>query len=300
MAVLEPYMVRTFEDTETIELEADSGESLLVKDIMVSNPLSDYATVRVGKTTVGYFRVGGTLGNHIHYPLQDYEKYTILGLLSKLGIFTGYPVAEGEKLTVDGVAQSGAKTTIVYEKHDAGDITSDMENGSKSENYMYINYGRISGTIGDGDNLYDISQSPSEFPSFPFGEDVPAGYTIDLYGILFSDVGKTSNTGANKQITKYIKLIKGRTVLMDEKRSGIPVIGIAPSSDGTQIGVGTSEIGNYSDVDRRAMWEAPEPMSFTSGEELNAFLTTEVLTGSANLTADETELGLILKVRKVA
>jgi len=299
MAVKEPFMVYTVEGNEDLEITAKTGESLLIKDVFIYNPASNYATLRVEKTTVGYFRVGGTLGSHLGFSPSDSDKKTILGYLREKGIFTGIPVAEGETFSIDGVAQSGAIQCIVYEKHDAEDITSEMENGSKADSYLYINYGRPS-AVNDGDNLFTTTQNPAEFPDFPFGETVPSGHDMTLYGLLFSDIGKTSGTGANKQITRYLKFIKDREVLFDEQRQGIPCIGSAPTSDGTNIGAGSSIVGNYSDVDYREPFMFPEPLVYHAGDELNIYINTDVTTGSANISTSEVELGMIFKVRKVA
>ncbi|RLF07880.1 MAG: hypothetical protein DRJ64_02170, partial [Thermoprotei archaeon] len=150
-----------------------------------------------------------------------------------------------------------------------------------------------------GDNLYTTTQNPAEFPDFPYGETVPSGHVISLIGIIGSDFGKTSDSASNKQITKYLKFVKGREVLFDEDRYGIPMFGSAPSSDGSNIGEGYSLIGNYSDVDRREPFMFPTPLEFIAGEELNIYVTTDVTAGSANLSTDEVEIGLILRVRKV-
>ena len=299
MAVKEKFMTLTVEGDDDLELQARSGESILIKDVRVYNPASNYATLRVEKTTVGYFRVGGTLGNHLGFTPTDSTKKTILGYLAEKGIFTGFPVAEGETFTISGVAQTGAIQQVVYEIYDAGDITNTMENGSHATDYIFINYGRPSG-VADGDNLYTSTQNPAEFPDFPFGQNVPSGYEITMLGILASDVGKSSGSGANIQITKYLKFVKGREVQYDEKRKGIPLIGATPTSDGTLIGQGNSLVGNYTDVDTREPFMFPEGQTFIGGEELNIYVTTDVTTGSANLSTDEVEIGLILKVRKVA
>ena len=299
MALKESFMVYTVEGDEDLQITAKSGESLLIKDVYVYNPAENYATLRVEKTTVGYFRVNGTLGNHLGFYPSDSTKKTILGYLAEKGIFKGFPVAEGETFTIDGVAQTGAIQTIVYEKYDAGDITSEMENGSKADSYIFINYGRPS-SVDDGDNLYDTTVCPAEFPDFPFGAVVPSGHDMILYGLLFSDIGKTSASASNKQITKYLKFIKDREVLFDEARKGITCIGSAPASDGTTIGGGQSLVGNYSDVDRREPFMFPAERVYHAGDELNVYITTDVTAGSANLSTSEVELGMIFKVTKVA
>ena len=69
MALKEKFMLKQVYGTGAFELEAGAGESLLVKNIRVFNPVSSYATISIDKTTVGYFRIGGTLGNHLSLPI---------------------------------------------------------------------------------------------------------------------------------------------------------------------------------------------------------------------------------------
>jgi len=69
MALKEKFMVKQVYGNTDFELTADPGESLLVKDIFVYNPATAYVTIKVGKTTVGYFRVGGNLGSHLPLPI---------------------------------------------------------------------------------------------------------------------------------------------------------------------------------------------------------------------------------------
>jgi len=299
MAIKARDQVKWKTNTKTLELEADTGEAFLIKDVFAQMATDDYAEFSIDKTTVGYFRnSNNNLGSHIHYPLTDSEKKTLLGLLWDKGIFKGYPVAEGQTFTVK--VGTNQLLGIVYDIYEPGDITSEMENGSEAKEYMLINYGRkaSSGNLADGDNEYTYSKLPSEFPEFPFGKDVPAKTTIDLYGILASDVGKTSSSGSNKQITYYLKLIKEREVLFDEDKCGLLMNGIAPSSDATDIGTGYSQIGNYSYVDRRLPFFFSAPLSFSAGEELSVILNTYVFAGSANITVAEGEIAFIEKVRR--
>jgi len=67
MALKEPYMVKCVIGPGNLELEADPGESFLVKDIQIYNPAQNYLTVTVAKATVGYFRIKGPLGSHLPF-----------------------------------------------------------------------------------------------------------------------------------------------------------------------------------------------------------------------------------------
>jgi len=299
MAIKARDQVKWTRGATSLELEANTGEAFLVKDIFVDAFTNGYTEVSIDKTTVGYFRTDYTnLGNHLHFLLQDSEKKTLLGFLRDKGIFKGYPVAEGQSLIVD--SGSTVAIGILYDIYEPGDISSEMENGSDAKEYMLINYGRksASGYLADGDNEYTYSTLPSEFPEFPFGRVVPAKTTIDLYGILASDVGKTSASAANKQYTKHLKLIKEREVLFDEDKVGLPLEGITPSSDNTNLGLGISVIGNYSELERRLPLMFSVPLSFEAGEELTVIMNTEVSKGSANITTAEGEVAFIEKVRR--
>ena len=297
MAIKARDQVKWVESDTEFELEADTGEAFLVKDIMIGDGAYNYVTVSIDKTTVGYFRAdGGRLGNHVHFPLVDSEKLTLLGYLMEKGIFKGYPVAEGQSMVV--TSEVAVAMCIVYDIYEPGDISPDMENGSEAKEYMLINYGRVAATadLAEGDNLYEYSKLPSEFPNFPFGKDVPAKTTINIYGILASDIGRTTDGGSNKQISKYLKLIKEREVLFDEDKRGLMLIGDAPASDTFNIGTYLSCIGNYSSVDKRLPLLFSEPLTFMSGEELSVVVNSEVLSGSANITGALSEVGIIERV----
>ncbi len=300
MALKERNMVRTFSGTGDYELQAKTGESLLIKGIYVSSPGSDFASIYIDKTTVGFFRVGGARGNHLFYPLQDEQRNkNLLDILREREIFMGFPVAEGQTLIIKNVGATNAKCTVVYDKYDAGDIDTKQENGTEADSYVFINYGRPSSApTSAGDVLINSSQNPAEFPAFPFGVDVPARTEIEILGILASDVGRTSGTGANKANSTFLKFIKERVVLLDDNKDGIIMTGASPTSDGVQYGTGQSLIGYYSDIDQRWPYFFEEPLTFGAGEELNAYITTAVSAGSMNLTAEDLEIGLIMRVRR--
>ena len=67
MGLKQAFAVKTVIGNTDLELKADPGESFLIKDIRIYNPASNYATLRIDKTTVGYFRTGGLLGSHLPF-----------------------------------------------------------------------------------------------------------------------------------------------------------------------------------------------------------------------------------------
>jgi len=64
MALKAQNMYKTVIGNTDLSLTAGPDESFRVKDIFIANPGSNYLTVYIEKATVGYFRIGGTLGNH--------------------------------------------------------------------------------------------------------------------------------------------------------------------------------------------------------------------------------------------
>jgi len=297
MAIKVRDQIKWITGEDELELEADTGEAFLVKNILCDHILNGIATISIDKTTVGYFRINsGDLGNHIHFCLTDSEKKTILEYLWDKGIFKGYPVAEGQSITVK--TNGNTEIAMIYDIYEPGDISPDMENGSEAKEYLLLNYGRkaATGMLDEGDNELVYCLLPSEFPEFPFGEDVPAKTAIEIYGMMASDVGKTSSSGANKHRTSYLKLVKEREVLFDEDKRGLMLLGNCPSGDTTNIGAGNSIIGNYSHTDSRLPLIFSAPLRFESGEELSVILNTELLAGSVNLTVVYSEVTFIEKI----
>lgn len=301
MALKEKGMVRTFDGSSDYELEAKTGESLLIRGIYVDNADEDIALAYIDKTTVGVFQVGGLRGNHLFYrPVADITHGNVLEYLWNKGIFNGYPVAEGQTFILKGFQGSGTKCTVVYDKYDAGDMRADQENGSEATEYFFINYGQPeTAPSSAGDILIDDSIVPAEFPQFPFGLDVPAKTEIDIYGFLASDATRVSGSGANINRTRFLKLIKERVVLFDDNKQGIINEGVNTTTDGYYYGQGISLMGYHSNVDRRELFLLSEPLTFASGEELNIYHTIEI-TGSANFTSEDLRIGVICKVRRVS
>lgn len=359
MGLLNPFMVKQEYTAADLTLEAKAGKSLLVLDIRIVNPVANYATIKIGKTTVGYFRTGGKLGNHLGlgkgtaghshslilgtevaaaadktYPVTDgmgvalAHKYgsitgmagtianylqiadianpayeTILSLLRRQGIFTGYPIAEGETFTISGVNQAGCLQQVIYAEFDAGDNLPTHPNGSESDEYLLLNYGRVAAAITTSvDTIFDTRQTPAEFPNFPFAKDVPAKTEIDVIGILASDI-VDDRSGTDDMSSSYIKLIRQRETLFDDDKNGLFMRGVIGVTDAAAvIGRGISMLGNFSDKDQRPPLILDPVLTFVGGEELGVYLTTVAGAGRAasTLSAADTEICLIEKIRKVA
>jgi len=302
--LLNQNMMKSCIDADVLELKADVGKSLLVKDIFVVCKPDAYLIIKIDRTTVGYFRIDNNeLGNLLHYPILNSEKKTLLGYLGEKGLFNGYPIAEGQTFELSASNGSAITATVLYDEYDAGDITPSMENGTESDTLVYLSFGRTGNVINTaGEHLLDVSNNPSEFPAFPFGADVPAKTEIDVLGMLASDRGADDGTSVDNYIvTKYYKLMRGREILFDPDRNGIVASGRkAYSAGGFIIGDNFGLLGEYSHTDQRLPLLFPEGFTFTSGEELLVYMVTEVASTPGQFELNEQEVGFILRLRKVA
>lgn len=298
-----------------LELEAKTGQGLIVKNIMINDPTLDYITVSISKTTVGYFRVGGVLGNHLSFHVGravptpflgtpgNINQTTLLSYLYSLGLFKGYPVASGEKLLITGAKKATSFQCVEFEIWDEADITPEMENGSKSVSYLYINYGRSAATINvTTDVILNTTNNPAEFPDFPFGKIVPANRNIELHGILASDVMPGTWAPGDRTYTQFLKFMQDKIFLFDEDRqgllyhssAGVPHMTLPTVAEGTSVG------GNYSDIDLKYPFLFDPPLIFPQGEELTIAWKCGKLAAGTAISLALQEVGLILKMTPAA
>jgi len=316
MALIEPFMVKvslgTGED-KAVELEAKTGESLLVKDVIIGGSTDEYVLLEIEKTTVGFFRVNQhSLGSHLPAPMtltKDYKvmrgvvssgSITLISYMVKKGWMRGYPVAEGQTFRVKPYT-SGKKVNnvvIIYEKYDAGDIKATDPNGSESKEYVFVNYGRPSKALtSSGDYEISVCKTTEEFPDFPFGKTVPSKTTIEVLGILGSECINYTDSSTYTQ-TKFLKMFKGRTCLFDKDKNGLPFYQAAFSgiTAGTHFGRGFSIIGNYSEYDRREPFVPPTPLVFKEGDEVKVYITAGQATNAGSISAEYAEIGFIERI----
>ena len=227
---------------------------------------------------------------------------TLMQYLARKEIWKGFPVAEGETFKITGVAATNAKQVVVYEIHEAGDMSSEMENGSKSPSYTFLNYGNCTSSINKtGDTIYNKSISPAEFPSFPFDAVVPAKHQIEILGICASPFAPSENDGTNYIYTQFMKLIRDREVLFDEDRQGIIFdnrqLDLTGRSD--SIAQGFSLIGNKTEFDLQDPFMYDPPLVFLPGDELGIYVTTVSNGNGQNIEIGDHEICLIERVTRL-
>jgi len=230
----------------------------------------------------------------------DQTARTILAWLGQAGLFEGYPIEEGQVFSLSGVKQANCIQMVEYEVYDGEDIKATMPNGSKATEYLFLNYGNAGGNIqATIDNILNTSKNPAEFPDFPFGDICPSKKEIDILGVLGSTFAPKENDGTDYSYTKYLKLIKDRSVLLDEDRNGVLFLARNTTAKAgcDMIAEGWSVIGNYSDEDAKEPYLFPDKLTFSQGDELGLYITLTVGGSGKALAIDEHEIALIERVR---
>lgn len=214
--------VKRFDTVSTDKLEANAGESFLIRGLYVAPQTNNgYLVLKVNRKTVGAYRIYGRSGNHLDRMNNGYIHRNLMEFLTGKGINCMIPIAEGQSFTVSSVGTSPV-VVIVYDTYAAGDIRADMKNGTDSKEYMFIQYMNSSTAVVEERTVeLDISLSPAEFPDFPCGKSVPANTEIEILGLVGCPCGE--GFSSNVYIgSSYLKMVKEREVLFDEDRNGIP------------------------------------------------------------------------------
>ena len=354
MAIKSRRNFKTVLGAADVTLTANTGESILVTDVMIYEPTAVYANFLIQRTAVGFFRVASLLGNHLHFgagrAAHSHDMYhgtvvgaiagagavlenagevdtvmetpgavadtnylrvpqmshtpssfkdTILGYLRKRGIFKGYPVAEGETFTIQLCTGATAVKVVEYDIYDAADITPEMENGSKANSYMYINYGDTGAVLQiTAETVLGETNNPTEYPDFPFGGNVPSGQKMELIGILASDIAPAANVTANATYTDYLKFMQGREILFDEDHNGLLYMArfLDPPGAVNMIAEGFSVGGNFTQCDLKQPHMFDPPVVFNEGQELSVAWHV-IFTGVGSpITEELQEVGLILRI----
>ena len=282
----------------TVNIDQPLGETDIYK---LRNASNEYILAGIGAVAGGEIS-GNYRFNEAVQRVTGGRQETLLKYLQRLGLWKGFPVGEGETFKITGVSRSNAIQALVYEIHDAAGMTPETENGSRSNVYTFLNYGNCGATINvSGDSLYTTSQSPGEFPAFPFGSVVPAKTEIEILGICASAFAPSENDDTNYIYTQFLKLVKDRTVLFDEDRQGIIFdnrqLDLTARLD--SIAQGFSLIGNKSEYDLNDPFMFDPPLKFLPGDELAIYVTTVQGGSGQNMTTAEQEICLIERVTRL-
>lgn len=287
MALKQSFMIKEnlSAAAASLELTAKVGESILIKQLRVGALHAlGFAECLINRLSVGFFYIGDIDANHLEQCSETGVLPNVFERMIQLGVFNGYPIAEGETFEIKpAVVGATIVAAIIYEVYDAEDIKSDLPCGSKGKNFTFINYGTNTAEIAiDSYGALDKSRNPSEYPGFPFGESVPAGYEIDVMGILLMDWQGYVDDTANGM--RFLKMTKDRKVLFNDDRLGIY------STQG--MSYFTWGPCRQTNTDIKLF---PKPITFGPGDEL----TVELSAGAAAITAEDVMIAFILNARRL-
>lgn len=300
MALITPNRSVPFYGQTTYEVSPPAGKSWLVKGIAVRGVASGWLTVKIDRTTVGYYMVdSGNIGNHLGFGVQDAPRRNLLDFLRERGVWEGYPVAQGQTLQLSGLGSSNLYGYLEYDEYEAGDIRPDMPNGTDASEFTYVCYGNTGATqTTAGEKLYSTSLMPAEYPDFPFGQAVPSRYELTWLGICASDRTLSGATTGDYVRTTYYKFVRGREVLFDPTRQGLFAWGLPPSSGSTFYhGQDLTMLGDCTDRNRREPYMLEEPIVFGPGEEMLVYVNLATAGTAPNFTVAYQTIGLIFRAR---
>jgi len=301
--LIQANMVKQITASGGGDLEAKSGESLLIKRIECMPSSNDaYLTARVDRVTVGFYRVKGKSGNHLSTHRVGYLRRNIMDYLAAQGVNMSIPVEEGQTFNVSRYAETG-NVMVVYDRYTAGDILATHANGSNAHIYTFLQYAGVgTSPTASGDALLDTALTPSEFPDFPCGNVVPAKNKIEMLGVAacpFNDAA----AGPVGFATTFMKFIKNREVLFDTDRQGIPfdcqnaaATAVDYGAKYSMIGPGTEILLNTNAITPGDPLMFEPSLKFEAGEELQVLLSL-IMTSTGNWDSIE-DVAFILKVQK--
>lgn len=284
MAIKQAWMVKNnlLAAAPSLSVTAKAGESLRIIGLRFGALANgSFIECLIDRVSVGFWALVDINANHVEQWSLGTDHGNVFNRLINKELFAGYPVGEGETFEVrPAVAGTEVVGAIEYEIHDADDMKPDMPGGSRSKEFLFLNYGTNKSIIAiNATGAIDMSRNPSEYPAFPFGEVVPAKHEITIYGVLLMHWRDwAGNVNPNYA---YLKMIRDRQVLFDEERRGICV------REG--MGFGTWGPCRQTKADIELF---PEPLVFGPGDELIMQMTA----GDPEIAVQDIGLALIEKV----
>jgi len=248
MALRQAGLIFRAEAAASLLITPRAGEAFRVRRIFASNPSGTLQHVTVINDTarVGFFRVVGLGGSHLVNPRSQEVSGNVRGTnmldwMLKYNAFAGYPVVQGETLTLS-LDNGTADLFAIADSYDAGDVKSTEVNGSKASDIVFMNYGtNLAAIAATGYNKLNSSRNPAEMPSFPFGNAgaglVPSGRKANIFVIGGQAMGRFVS-GGNTATTTYIRPRVGASpaqTILDRNDVGIPFLGTTPGA-GTDYG----------------------------------------------------------------
>ena len=306
MALRQAGLIFRAEAAASLVISPRAGEAFRVRRIFASNPSGTLQHVLVVNDTarVGFFRIVGLGGSHLLNPRSQEVANNVRGCnmldwMLTFQQFAGYPVVQGESLTLS-LDTGTADLYAVADSYDSSDVKSTEQNGSKSSDILYVNYGtNLAAITVAAYAKINSSRNPAEMVSFPWGAPgaglVPAGKKVHIDLIGGQSMGRFVS-GGNTMGTQYLRPRMGTApaaTIMDRNDVGIPFIGTIPgaSTDYTSVRQGVPSCPRASDP----LDDTLADLDFNGNDELSVQLST-VLAGTGQLNAADVDVWALMRV----
>lgn len=307
MPIREPLMQKVISasSASTVTLYSnDNPVGVKIKGLHILNPPTGaagtpvFVTLKVGRTTVGFYRIDRTYGNHLGYKDSNTKNDSLFTYLVSKGIFPPIPLVQGESLIAEFSSAYTGDILLTYEIWDPQDVVNTAPLGSASTELYFISYGTNASTISStGYTELTRTYNPIEFPRFPFGERVPAGTQVEILACLAQEVGRYVDS-SNYCITTRLRFLRGLTELFDEDKLGFLLKGNYSTTAGYYYGTGTSFFGTHrEDADTEVKFFNP-PLVFGPGEELKILVGTSHTGTNGVFAAGTIDVPLIMHVKQ--
>jgi hypothetical protein len=220
--------------------------------------------------------------------------------LYRKGLWPGYPVAEGQSITLTNTVGASFSGQIIVDEYDAGDIRRDDVNGSDSSDMVYISYGHTGASINAaGEYKYNTSWMPTGFSGFPFGYVVASGYRAEVLGLMFSSRMLYGTLETNWTYVYGYKFMSQREVLFVKDRTFIRCDMPAPQIASTfYIGMDIGPSGDFTHLSLKEPWLFDTPMVFNEGDDLTIYGEVAVAGTAPPLTTWEQFIAAIVRMKK--
>lgn len=306
MALKQAGLIFRAEAAANLVITPRAGESFRVRRIFASNPSTalQHVTIINDTARVGFFRIVGLGGSHLLNPRSAEVSNNVRGTnmldwMLKYSAFQGYPVVQGESLTIT-LDTGTADLFAIADSYDVGDIKSTDTNGSKSSDLLFMNYGtNLAAITATGYNKVNSSRNPAEMPAFPFGAAgqglVPAGKKASIPVVGGQAVARFVGAGATGQ-TQYIRPRVGAApaqTIMDRNDVGIPFFGNIPGAgvDYTSVRQGIASCPRTPET----LDDTLVDLEFNGNDELSLQVQTTIV-GAGQLNAADIDIWCLQRV----
>lgn len=294
MSLINPNMIAAAEGVNALALTMRDGFSCIVRAINFGGVVDAVALHTVGVNERNIFQLAGPAGGRMILDDLSNGHISQFSMMQKLGLFKGIPVAEGETLNITA---PGANNTVqvIYDRHDAGDFTSDMVNGRTSKEYqLFQSITNPGTTVADEYLPLTTSRLGNEFLQFPADSVVPAAHRLTLKA-FYGSPNTEGNGAAYSLSSRRIRMLVDREDVFDQDRVGFVFAGdttfiIAATSYFAEAGKVWGSAAAYTP----GIWKLENPMVFEAGQEVNVSVLTQVVAGG--FPANATFLGMMFDV----